>query len=105
MALVVARPVWSLRGFLPRFTDTVLNVLGLAHVEGVVGDDINRGMSGGERKRVNIGVELAAAPLLLCLVRHLAACVATARHQLSAVCMAGCGRRTRQHRVSTQPLH
>lgn len=32
-----------------------------------IGDERNRGISGGQRKRVNIGIELAAVPLALFL--------------------------------------
>eukprot|EP01040_Poterioochromonas_malhamensis_P016556 gene16556-18824_t len=40
----------------------------LSHVEDViVGDEVRRGISGGQRKRCNIGIELAAAPLFLVL--------------------------------------
>ncbi|KAI8621604.1 P-loop containing nucleoside triphosphate hydrolase protein [Chytriomyces sp. MP71] len=48
--------------------DAILKVLNLEHVaHALIGDEINRGISGGQRKRVNIGMELAAAPLAICL--------------------------------------
>ena len=47
---------------------TVLKRLGIFHVrDSVIGDDRKRGLSGGERKRVSIGLELVANPALLCL--------------------------------------
>eukprot|EP01117_Protostelium_nocturnum_P015602 TRINITY_DN6062_c1_g2_i2.p1 TRINITY_DN6062_c1_g2~~TRINITY_DN6062_c1_g2_i2.p1 ORF type:complete len:1280 (+),score=361.96 TRINITY_DN6062_c1_g2_i2:135-3974(+) len=46
----------------------VLDLLGLAHVQSsVVGDENVRGISGGQRKRVNIGMELVTLPSLLFL--------------------------------------
>ena len=46
----------------------VIAALGLHRVRhSIVGDEQSRGVSGGERKRLNIGIELAAAPLLLLL--------------------------------------
>jgi ABC-type cobalamin/Fe3+-siderophores transport system ATPase subunit len=46
----------------------VISTLGLDNVRfSIVGDELSRGLSGGERKRLNIGIELAAAPLLLLL--------------------------------------
>lgn len=48
------------------YVNTVIDVLGLSHVEHtLIGDETTRGISGGQRKRVNIGIELAAAPLAL----------------------------------------
>ena len=48
--------------------DTVLGKLGISHVrDSVIGDDRKRGLSGGERKRVSIGMELVANPAVLCL--------------------------------------
>ena len=48
--------------------DAVICALGLDMVRhSIVGDEMSRGLSGGERKRLNIGIELAAAPLLLLL--------------------------------------
>jgi len=49
-------------------TRAVVQGLQLAHVCDVqIGDESERGISGGQRKRVNIGMELAAAPLALFL--------------------------------------
>lgn len=46
----------------------VINALGLSAVaKSKIGDAINRGVSGGERKRVSIGVELVSDPRLLFL--------------------------------------
>ena len=48
------------------YVDAVINTLGLTHVQHMqIGDEIKRGISGGQRKRVNIGMELSAAPLVL----------------------------------------
>ena len=48
--------------------DDVINVLGLKAVEyELVGDVTHRGISGGQRKRVNIGMEMVADPTLLML--------------------------------------
>ena len=42
---------------------TVIDRLGLSHVVDTrVGDEHNRGLSGGERRRVSIGVQLVNAP-------------------------------------------
>ncbi|KAJ3119633.1 hypothetical protein HK100_000215 [Physocladia obscura] len=44
--------------------DAILNALNLSHVAHKrIGNTLIRGISGGQRKRVNIGIELAAAPL------------------------------------------
>ena len=52
--------------------DSVLANLGLSRVaNSIVGDVNRRGVSGGEKKRVNIGVELMSRPRLLFLVRQL----------------------------------
>jgi ABC-type multidrug transport system ATPase subunit len=46
----------------------VIQVLGLTEVQQyVIGDENTRGISGGERKRVNIGIELVAEPKILFL--------------------------------------
>lgn len=48
--------------------DGLLQELGLVHVaDGFVGDEENRGISGGERKRVSIGVEMIDDPPILML--------------------------------------
>ncbi|KAJ3111510.1 hypothetical protein HDU96_005641 [Phlyctochytrium bullatum] len=48
--------------------DNVINALGLSGVQHVqIGDTFTRGISGGQRKRVNVGMELAAAPSALFL--------------------------------------
>jgi len=51
-----------------RITDDVLNVMQIDHIQNsIVGGVEQRGISGGQRKRVNIGLELAAEPTLLFL--------------------------------------
>lgn len=46
----------------------LLGLLGLSHVaDGIVGKEGRRGISGGERKRVSIGVELITSPDVLFL--------------------------------------
>ncbi|KAJ3069575.1 hypothetical protein HDU98_007367 [Podochytrium sp. JEL0797] len=48
--------------------DNVLRALNLSHVaNSCIGDENTRGISGGQRKRVNIAMELAAAPLAIFL--------------------------------------
>lgn len=48
--------------------DSVISCLNLSHVQNnIVGDTISSCISGGQRKRVSIGMELAAAPLALFL--------------------------------------
>ena len=47
------------------FVDSVLDALDLSHVANtVVGDHTRRGISGGQKKRTNIAMELAGAPVL-----------------------------------------
>lgn len=51
-----------------RHVESVIQALGLDHIRHQrIGDDFDRGISGGERKRVSIAVELAGAPLALLL--------------------------------------
>ena len=58
-------PLVSLEKRLER-VDVVLDTLGIAHVANtVVGGELLRGVSGGERKRVSIGVELVTCPSVL----------------------------------------
>ena len=48
--------------------EEVINGLGLAHIAKTkIGDNLHRGISGGERKRVSIGVELVSDPRLIFL--------------------------------------
>lgn len=48
--------------------EEVLEMLGLSHVRfSVIGDENVRGISGGQRKRVNVGMELVADPKVLLL--------------------------------------
>lgn len=50
------------------FADYVLELLGLSEIrESPIGDETTRGISGGQRKRVNIALELAADPQVLLL--------------------------------------
>ncbi|ORZ40610.1 hypothetical protein BCR44DRAFT_1425381 [Catenaria anguillulae PL171] len=46
----------------------LISYLGMSHVQhSIIGDERVRGVSGGQRKRVNIGMELVAAPSILML--------------------------------------
>jgi len=48
------------------FVERAVRVLGLQEVQNsVVGDAVTRGISGGQRKRVNVGIELVIDPMLL----------------------------------------
>lgn len=49
-----------------RIVNNVISVLRLEDVRhSVIGDETNRGISGGQRKRVNVGIELVAQPVIL----------------------------------------
>ncbi|KAJ3071440.1 hypothetical protein HDU98_005334 [Podochytrium sp. JEL0797] len=51
-----------------KFVDDVLEVLNLTHVQhNLIGSESERGISGGQRKRVNIGMELSGVPLAIFL--------------------------------------
>jgi energy-coupling factor transporter ATP-binding protein EcfA2 len=52
----------------PSFLNEIIDILGLGHVQhSLIGDELRRGVSGGQRKRVNIAIELISSPLLLFL--------------------------------------
>ena len=51
-----------------QIVDSILTVLDLVAVQHQpIGDEFTRGISGGQRKRVNVGIEMVAAPLALFL--------------------------------------
>lgn len=51
-----------------RFVDDTISLLGLREIKDKkIGDENKRGISGGQRKRVNIGMELVADPTVLFL--------------------------------------
>ena len=51
-----------------RIVEDVIEALGLGHiVDSEIGDETKRGISGGQRKRVNVGMEMVADPSLLFL--------------------------------------
>ncbi|EGB05777.1 putative ABC transporter [Aureococcus anophagefferens] len=55
---------WDVR----KVVERTLEVLGLEHIEGsVIGDAEKRGISGGQRKRVNVAMEIVSDPSLLFL--------------------------------------
>eukprot|EP00929_Paragymnodinium_shiwhaense_P007016 TRINITY_DN110974_c0_g1_i1.p1 TRINITY_DN110974_c0_g1~~TRINITY_DN110974_c0_g1_i1.p1 ORF type:complete len:1243 (+),score=129.46 TRINITY_DN110974_c0_g1_i1:79-3807(+) len=58
----------SARDFATKEAHRILAMLGLGHVANtIIGDESVRGVSGGQRKRVSIGMELVARPSLLFL--------------------------------------
>jgi ABC-type multidrug transport system ATPase subunit len=47
----------------------IISFLGMSHIStSIIGNEEERGISGGQRKRVNIGMELAAEPSVITLV-------------------------------------
>lgn len=53
---------------LEAYVNSVINDLGLKKArDTVIGDEMTKGVSGGERKRVSIGVELISNPSVLFL--------------------------------------
>lgn len=78
----------------------VINILGLSHIQNdLVGSPEKRGVSGGQKKRVNIGMELAAMPCIVFMdeptsgldgaaTLELALCLATLRESgLTIICV------------------
>lgn len=58
---------WTTEKKLER-VEAVLQSLDLDHVRNsIIGDEIRRGISGGQRKRVNVAMELVSDPALICL--------------------------------------
>jgi ABC-type multidrug transport system ATPase subunit len=50
--------------------EATISLLGLSSVSNtMIGDETRRGVSGGQRKRVNVGMEIVTAPSVLFLVR------------------------------------
>jgi ABC-type multidrug transport system ATPase subunit len=61
-------PVGTSEDRIQRITDDVLHVMQIDHIQNtIVGGVEHRGISGGQRKRVNIGLEVAAQPGVLFL--------------------------------------
>lgn len=51
-----------------KIVQDTMNELGIAHIaDRKIGDEMNRGISGGEKRRVSIGMELVISPQLLFL--------------------------------------
>ena len=60
--------MWKSRQQIADTVDSVISVLGLDDIRhSVIGDENVRGISGGQRKRVNIGIELVSDPCALFL--------------------------------------
>ncbi|KAJ1553592.1 hypothetical protein HK096_007249, partial [Nowakowskiella sp. JEL0078] len=68
------------------FVDNILEALGLTNVaHSRVGDESTRGISGGQRKRVNIGLELAAIPISIFLDEPTSGLDSTAALQVAQI--------------------
>jgi ABC-type multidrug transport system ATPase subunit len=66
-----------------RVAETVIDVLGMSHIKhNKIGDETTRGISGGQRKRVNIAMELTAKPSILFLDEPTSGLDATSSLQL-----------------------
>ena len=64
--------------------DSLMQELGLVHVaDSFVGDEENRGISGGERKRVSIGVDMIHDPPILLLDEPTSGLDSTSAHQVT----------------------
>lgn len=71
--------------------DLLIACLELTNIENnIVGDLINPGISGGQRKRVSIGIELAAAPMVLILDEPTSGLDSTAALAIMKLLMAIC---------------
>ncbi|KAJ3337512.1 hypothetical protein HDU93_001005 [Gonapodya sp. JEL0774] len=78
-------PSWT-NAQVSEHVDRILSALNLSHVANtLIGDETVRGISGGQRKRVNIGMELAAAPLALFLDEPTSGLDATAALQVANI--------------------
>ncbi len=65
------------------FVNEIVDILGLEHVQhSLIGDELRRGISGGQRKRVNIAIELMGSPLVLFLDEPTSGLDATTSQQL-----------------------
>lgn len=75
---------WSLRKKLA-IVDDVLDVLGLTRIaNSTIGDETTRGISGGEKKRLSVGMELVACPAMLFLDEPTSGLDATSAKDLMA---------------------
>ncbi|KAJ3109237.1 hypothetical protein HDU96_007268 [Phlyctochytrium bullatum] len=69
-----------------KHVEHVVDALNLTKVKhSPIGDDFSRGISGGQRKRVNVGMELAATPLALFLDEPTSGLDSTAALDLSSI--------------------
>ena len=80
----------------------VLYTLDLTHIQHtIVGDEFERGISGGQRKRVNVGLELVADPKLLFLDEP-----TSGLDSVSATKLAKILRQTAEdHNLTCDPVH